>query len=214
MKTRMQIVQEGAKTSAAKNAIKQIQELKSIVNDMRARKVYAPNVQMVERDGLLAIKSELLSSSKMENERISKRLGQLENDYRKKLKEANIDYSSIIAHYSGMSDDELRQEEAQLLINPRVGRDPISIDYLCSELRQRGIEAKTESNGKTVSAIRTKLNEANYLAPWTHSPEGSALSRESTFYDSARPGDFLIEAMNQQGQAGTVAVNVDGLYYE
>jgi len=204
MKTRMQIVQEGARTVGAKNALRQIQELKSIVNDMRAKKVYGPNIQEVEAQGLLAIKNELLAASKMESERISKRLSQLESEYRKSKRESPVDYSEIRAHYAGMGDDELRRVQVEVLSSPK-GRDPTALDYLSSELRLRGLETAT---------IRKTLNNNNYMMPWTHSPEGQALSRESSFYAHAKPGDFLVEANNQMGEASTVAVSVEGLYYE
>lgn len=201
----MEMVTEGAKTQAAKNALRQVQELKSIINQMREQKEYAPKILEIEAQGILEIKKDLLSNSKKEQERINIRLAQLEKEYSKNLKENPINTESIIARFRGMTDKELNTEASKMIINPR-NNNPLIADYLSAELRARGNDNH--------SILREKLVEVDYQRPWLHSDEGQALQREATFYEHSKPGDFLIEATNMIGKTTTTAVSVQGLYDE
>jgi hypothetical protein len=205
MKSRLEIVIEGTRTAAGKTALAQLQQLKAIIKQMREQKEYPTKIKEIEEQGLFQIKSDLLSNSKLEQERINKRLSDLEKAYNKNLKENPINYEAIVARYHGMTDKELHSESVKMIANPR-NNNPTIADYLSSELRARGID--------THPILREKLVENDYLRPWLHSDEGQALQKESNFYVSAKPGDFIFEATNQVGKVSTASVNIQGIYDE
>lgn len=197
---------EGAKTEAAKNVIRQVDELKSIIKGMRARQEYPQHVKEVEAEGILAIKKELLTASKAEVDRINTRIAQLEKEYKKALRESDrSEIDSIITRYHGMTDKELNAEALKVITNP-LGHDPVLMDNLSAELRSR----KSDNH----SILRDKLVNADYLRPYLHSDEGKALLKEKSFYENAKPGLFLIEGTNIMGKPELCAADVQGLYDE
>ena len=205
MKTRMEIVAEGSKTAAARTALAQMKQLKSIINQMREQKEWPAKILEIEQQGIYQIKQDLLNNSLAEKDRINKRLIDLEKAYNKNLKENPVNYESVTARYHGMSDDELRKESMQMISFPK-GNNPTVADYLSAELRSRGIDTHT--------ILREKLVENNYRSPWMHSEEGEALQKEAAFYNNVKPGLFLIEATTQDGRTITTAADVQGVYNE
>jgi hypothetical protein len=202
--TRLEMVEKGG-TVAAKNACRQIRELKNVIKEMRERREYPEHVKEVEALGLLEIKKDLLEATKKEQERIGNRLIQIEKEYIKQVKENPIDINSVIARYHGMTDKELNNESMKMILNPR-GNNPVIADYLSAELRARNLPNH--------SILREKLNEVGYTTPWLHSDEGQALQNEARFYEHSKPGDFLFMATNQVGKLSQAAANINQVYDE
>lgn len=206
MKTRNDLVREGARTVAAKNAIRQVDELKSIITTMREQRQRPEYIKEIEEQGLHAIKKDLLNNSKTELERINNRIASLEKEYSKKLKATDRSQLELInTRYRAMSDKELDAEAMKYISFPQ-GNDPLQMDYLSAELHARG-------NDKH-SILRDKLVKADYLRPFLHTDEGKALQREQTFYSNAKPDLFLIEGTNQVGKPELMAASIEGLYRE
>jgi len=206
MKTRNDLVREGSKTVTAKNVIRQVDELKSIIATMREQKQRPEYINEMELQGLHSIKMDLLSNSKKELERINTRLAQIEKEYNKKQKETDRSQLELInTRYRAMSDKELNAEAMKYISMPS-GNDPLQMDYLSAELHARG-------NDKHV-LLREKLVQADYLRPYLFSDEGKALLKEQSFYSNAKPDLFLIEATNQAGKPELTAASVEGLYRE
>jgi predicted nuclease with TOPRIM domain len=206
MKTRNDLVREGSKTVTAKNAIRQVDELKSIIAQMREQKQRPEYINEIEAQGLHSIKMDALTNSKMELERINNRIAQLEKEYSKKLKETDRSQLELInTRYRAMSDKELDAEAMKYISKPQ-GNDPLQMDYLSAELHARG-------NDKH-SILRDKLVQADYLRPYLFSDEGKALVKEQSFYTNAKPDLFLIEGTNQAGKSELMAASIEGLYRE
>ena len=206
MKTRNDLVREGSKTVTAKNVIRQVDELKSIIATMREQRQRPEYINEIEAQGLYAIRKDALNSSKAEMERINNRIAQLEKDYSKKLKETDRSQLELInTRYRAMSDKELDAEAMKYISFPQ-GNDPLQMDYLSAELHARG-------NDKHI-LLREKLVQADYLRPFLHTDEGKALQKEQSFYSNAKPDLFLIEGMNQAGKPELMAASIERLYRE
>jgi hypothetical protein len=209
MKTKNDLVREGARSRAARTVCAQVDELKSIVADLRQKRMDHRYIHDVERDGLRCIKQDLLTNSEEEKQRIMSRMAELEQHYAKSIRENRTTYHDAIetarARYSAMSNLELQRETTKVMDRPMSGRDPMELDYLCSELRSRNLVVEH-------SEVRTALTKSDYTRPWLHSDEGQALKREASFYERAKPGTFLIELPSVSGELQLAGADVEAMY--
>jgi hypothetical protein len=209
MKTLSELTREGARTNAAKNAIRQVDVLKDVIRDAKSKRLHPQYIESIKKQGLQAIKADLKEASITEQQRIWARMDAMEKAYQKAYKENLTDnrfnLERIKTKYQAMTDAEIHSEAVRIMDNPR-GRDPLVMDFLSAEMRSRNIEDH--------AMLRDRLIKADYERPWLATSEGETLKKELAFYDHAKPGVFLVEGKSVDGEPQLMAARVEDLYDE
>ena len=86
MKTLGELTREGARTNAAKNAIRQVDTLKEVIRDAKSKRLHPQYIQSIQKQGMTAIKNDLKENSIIEQQRIMVRMDAMEKAYQKQYK--------------------------------------------------------------------------------------------------------------------------------